>query len=116
MTRRLIVAFGVAVAALVWTSEAQAQDKALIAKGMKVYEQQKCSMCHSIAGKGNAKGPLDGVGTKLSAGDIRLWMVDPKGMTAKTKAARMPAMRTYPNLPKEDLEAVIAYMVSLKKK
>jgi mono/diheme cytochrome c family protein len=97
-------------------ASAHAQDKALIEKGMKVYGEQKCSMCHSIEGKGNAKGPLDGVGTKLTADEIRLWMTDPKTMTAKTKAARMPAMRAYPSLPKADLDAVVAYMVSLKKK
>lgn len=93
-----------------------AQDKALVEKGMKVYEAQKCGICHSIAGKGNVKGPLDGVGTKLTAAEIREWMVNPKEMTAKTKSARMPAMRAYPNLPKEDLDAIVAYMLSLKKK
>ena len=36
---------------------------------MKVYEQQKCSVCHSIEGKGNKKGPLDGVGSKLGRRD-----------------------------------------------
>ncbi len=38
------------------------------AAGEKVYADQKCSVCHSIAGKGNAKGPLDDVGSRLSAG------------------------------------------------
>jgi mono/diheme cytochrome c family protein len=93
-----------------------AQDKAQIDKGMKVYETQKCSLCHSIAGKGNAKGPLDGVGSKLTADEIREWMVNPKAMTAKTKATRTPAMRAYPSLPKDELDALVAYMLSLKKK
>jgi hypothetical protein len=34
----------------------------------------------------------------------------------KAHTERKPAMRAYPNLPKEDLEAVVAYMASLKKK
>jgi len=92
-----------------------AQDKAAIEKGMKVYETQKCSMCHSIAGKGNAKGSLDGVGSKLSADDIREWIVNPKAMTEKTKAERKPPMRPYPTLDKADLDALVAYLVSLKK-
>jgi uncharacterized protein (TIGR01732 family) len=33
-------------------------------------------VCHSIAGAGNKKGPLDKVGTKLSADDIRAWITD----------------------------------------
>jgi mono/diheme cytochrome c family protein len=99
-----------------FAASAQAQDKALIEKGMKVYETQKCSLCHSVAGKGNAKGSLDGVGTKLTEADIRLWMTDPKTMSTKTKATRTPPMKAYSSLAKEDMDAVVAYMVSLKKK
>jgi mono/diheme cytochrome c family protein len=95
---------------------AVAQDKALIERGMKVYGEQKCSICHSIDGKGNAKGPLDSVGLKLSADEIREWMVHPAEMAKKTKAERKPPMRAYPKLSKEDLDAVVAYMQSLKKK
>jgi mono/diheme cytochrome c family protein len=104
----LVVAFGFAAVAA-------AQDKATIDKGLQLYGEQKCSMCHSVAGKGNVKGPLDGVGSKLSANDIREWIVNPKAMTEKTKAERKPAMRAYANLAKADLDALVAYMVSLKK-
>lgn len=92
------------------------QDKAQIEHGMKVYADQKCSVCHSIAGKGNVKGPLDDVGGRLTDDQIREWMVNPAEMTKKTKAERKPLMRAYPNLSKPDLDAVIAYMSSLKKK
>ena len=43
-----------------------AQDADKVKRGEAVYAEQKCSLCHSIAGKGNAKGSLDGVGKKLS--------------------------------------------------
>ncbi len=110
MLRTLLLA---AAAVLVATA-ASAQD-AKIAKGMEVYGAQKCAMCHSIAGKGNAKGPLDDVGSKVSAADMKAWIVDAVGMTAKTKAARSPKMKNY-NLPPEELDALVAYMMSLKKK
>jgi mono/diheme cytochrome c family protein len=100
---------------LLATQAAWAQDKAQIERGMKVYADQKCSACHSIAGKGNAKGELDNVGAKLKADEIREWLVNPAEMTKKTKADRKPPMRAYPNLPKEDLDALVAYMLSLKK-
>ena len=93
-----------------------AQDAASIERGRKVYTDQKCSVCHSIAGKGNAKGVLDDVGSRLSADEIRSWIVTPAEMMKKTNAARKPPMRAYPNLPKEDLDGVVAYMMSLKKK
>jgi mono/diheme cytochrome c family protein len=114
MSGRVFVAVAAAVGAIVLlTAPAFAQDK--MAQGIKVYADRKCSVCHSIAGKGNAKGPLDEVGTKLTADEIRAWMVTPKEMTVKTKAERKPAMLTYPDLSKPDLEALVAYMVSLKK-
>jgi mono/diheme cytochrome c family protein len=93
-------------------SLASAQDAK--ARGEKVYTDQKCSLCHSVAGKGNAKGALDAVGSKLSADEIRSWITDAKGMTAKMKTTRKPDMKAY-TLPKDDVDALVAYLGSLKK-
>ncbi len=60
-------------------------------KGAQVFAAQKCSMCHAVAGKGNAKGPLDGVGAKYSAADLKEWIVNAKVMMEKTKATRKAA-------------------------
>jgi mono/diheme cytochrome c family protein len=95
-------------------ARAAAQD-AKIARGAQVYAEQKCALCHSIGDKGNKKGPLDEVGSTRSLEDLRAWVVDAKGMTVKTKAPRKPDMKNYA-LPKEDLDALVAYMASLKKK
>ena len=93
----------------------QAPAAADAARGAAVYAAQKCSICHSLEGKGQAKGPLDGVGSKLSADEIRQWIVNPAEMTAKANATRKPVMRAYPNLPKDDLDALVAYMLAQKK-
>jgi mono/diheme cytochrome c family protein len=98
---------------LVMPAAAAAQD-AKVTKGAEVYAAQKCALCHSIGDKGNKKGPLDGVGSKLKAAEIREWMTDAKGMTAKTKATRKPDMKSYA-LPADELDAIVAYMSSLKK-
>ena len=90
-----------------------AQD--LKAKGEKLFTDQKCSLCHSVAGKGNTKGPLDDAGSKLSAADIRSWLTDANAMTAKTGAARKPAMKQFA-LEKDDVDALVAYVTTLKKK
>ena len=105
------------ISAVVWlllvpASVASAQDSAA---GAKIFADQKCSLCHSIAGKGNTKGPLDDIGTKDSAADIRAWIEDGPGMTAKTNATRKPAMKAY-SLPKDDVDALVAYLSGLKKK
>jgi mono/diheme cytochrome c family protein len=83
-------------------------------QGEKVYAAQKCALCHSIGDKGNKKGPLDGVASKLTAEELRAWIVDAKGMTAKTKAERKPVMKAYA-LPKEDVDALVAYLMTLKR-
>src|SRR5438093_367339 len=98
---------------LIAAAAASAQDAA-IAKGQQVYADQKCGLCHSIGDKGNKKGPLDGVGSKLSAAEIREWITDAKGMTAKMKPTRKPEMKAY-TLPKDDVDALVAYLGSLKK-
>ena len=118
MIRRMVVA-GVAGLFLAGGASAYSQDAALVAKGKTVYEtaSPKCKVCHAIAGAGNPKGSLDGVGSKLSAEEIKAWHRDAKGMTAKAKADRKPPMPSYPKekLSDEDLEALTAYLLSLKK-
>jgi len=101
----------VAFATLFTAGIAHAQDAAA---GAKVFADQKCNLCHSVGGKGNAKGPLDDAGSKLSPADIRAWIEDAPGMTAKTNATRKPAMKAY-SLPKGDVDSLVAYLASLKK-
>ena len=48
-------------------------------KGAAVYAAQKCATCHALDGKGMAKGPLDGVGSKFTAAEIHDWIVNPGG-------------------------------------
>jgi mono/diheme cytochrome c family protein len=102
----VVLCLGVAAAAA-------AQD-AKVTKGQQQYTDQKCTLCHSIGDKGNKNGPLDGVASKLSADEIRSWISDAKGMTAKTKATRKPEMKAYA-LPKDDVDALVAYLMTLKK-
>lgn len=96
---------------------ASAQTPAQVEAGQKVYVAQKCSVCHSVAGQGNKKGPLEDVAAKLSADDIRQWITNAPEMAAKAKekAERKPVMKGFPNLPKADVDALVAYVQSLKK-
>ena len=91
---------------------AGAQD-AKVQKGMQVFAAQKCSQCHSIAGKGNAKGKLDDVGSKVSPAEIKEWIVDPVGMAAKNKKDRKPPMKKKA-IPDGDVDALVAYLSTLK--
>ena len=100
----LLALAAAAVMAITLTAAAQGGD---VEKGKAVYEAQKCKMCHSIAGVGNKKSPLDGVGKKLSADDIKKWILEPKTMKADT------TMKAY-KLAEPDLGNLVAYMLSLK--
>jgi mono/diheme cytochrome c family protein len=94
---------------------ASAQDKADVEHGIKVYAAQKCNVCHSIEGQGKKTNPLDGVASKLSEAEIREWIVSAKEMTKKTKSTKKPVMKDYSKLPKEDVDGLVAYMMTLKK-
>ena len=108
----MIAAFAVAFVAAA-PAEARAQDAAA---GEKVYAAQKCSMCHSIAGKGGKSSPLDGVGTKLTAAQIKEWIVDPITAAKTHSSTKKPPMpKKYDKLPAADIDALVAYMASLKK-
>lgn len=94
---------------------AAAQDEAQVKKGQEVYAAQKCQVCHAIAGKGNKQNPLDGIGAKLSADEIRQWITNPTEMTAKAKSTKKPPMpNKYSKLPAADIDALVAYLQSLK--
>ena len=101
-------------AAVIFGFAASASAQDLKAKGVEVFTAQKCSLCHSIAGKGNPKGALDDVGSKLKADEIRQWITDAKGMTAKSQATRKPEMKAFA-LSKEDVDSLVAYLSTLKK-
>ena len=92
-----------------------ASAQADVERGKKVYAAEKCQVCHSIGGVGNKKGPMDEVGSKLKPQEIREWIVNAPEMQATTKATRKPAMKSYANIAKEDLDALVAYLQSLKK-
>jgi mono/diheme cytochrome c family protein len=113
-TRRVLAMASLTMTFGVGASLAAAGQDA-VKKGQEVYAAQKCSMCHSIAGKGAKQSPLDGVGKKLTADEIREWIVNPTEMTKKTKSTKKPPMPAkYGKLPKEELDALVAYMQSLK--
>jgi cytochrome c553 len=112
--RRLVGAIVVVAWALALGAPAVADDAAQIEKGKEVYAAKKCKMCHSIAGEGNKKGSLDGVGSTYSVEELKAWIVDAEGMQEKMKSERKPKMKDY-ELAEADLEALVAYLASLKK-
>jgi nitric oxide reductase subunit C len=79
-------------------------------EGKALYDQ-KCKICHSIAGEAGKMadkgGPLDGVGSKRDAAWLKKYMADPKSAMPD---AKMPKMK----LGEKQLDDLIAYMLTLK--
>lgn len=114
-TRILTALFVVAATA----GTAFAQDK-VVAKGQKVFEEKKCGLCHLAGDLGNKKNQspvvLDGVGAKLSQADLREWILHAPEMAAKAKIDKKPPMKSYADaLSKDEVDALVAFMSSLKK-
>jgi mono/diheme cytochrome c family protein len=82
---------------------------------MDVFVAQKCTQCHSIAGRGNKKGALDDVGKKLTAAQIKEWITDPVSMAKKADppATRKPPMKKKA-LNGGEVNALVEYLSTLK--
>lgn len=80
----------------------------LVERGWAVYQGERCSSCHSIAGEGSPRYPLDGVASRLSADELRLWVVDPQRMRPGVRK------RSYDHLPEADLAALVAFLELLE--
>ena len=92
-----------------------AQDAKKIAVGKTAYEKHGCVKCHQIDGKGSKISPLDGVGSRLTEAEIRQWLVDPDTMTAKLPKKPTVRMKKQ-TLTDAEVDGLVAYMASLKKK
>ncbi len=79
-----------------------------LAKGKAVFDESGCATCHSVGGIGGQIGPsLDAVGNKLTAETMKEILRDPKLLNPNTV---MPPFEG----SEEDLEALVAYLQSLK--
>jgi mono/diheme cytochrome c family protein len=113
MRHGLLVGVAVLVGAGAWL---RAQDPRQIEAGRRIYDSEGCAKCHMIAGRGNRLAPLDGVGSRLSADEIRRWLTHTAQMEdalPKAPAIKM-SIRKY-DFNDADLNAVVAYLLSLKK-
>ena len=89
-----------------------AQDAKLVEAGKKLYTTYNCQKCHKIGDVGKLS-VLDGVASKLTAEEIRTWLVSPDEMTAKLKKKPKVKMKKQEYKPGE-VDAVMAYLLTLK--
>ena len=79
-----------------------------IERGKAVYDETGCATCHAIGGIGSTIGPsLDKIGSKYDAEKLKGILLNPKTLNPNTV---MPPFEG----SEEDLEALVAYLLSLK--
>ncbi len=84
-----------------------------IEAGRQVYQQQNCARCHSIAGAGNPRVPLDAVGAKRSAEGLRDWIIGADALQGELPEHIFKLKQAYRDLASDDLDALVIYMQSL---
>jgi len=85
-------------------------EEELVEKGKQLYTQKKCGLCHTVDGSGGKKGgDLSDEGSKRDAEWLTKYIRDPKSPTMP-EAKMRPVKGT-----DEELKALAAYMMSLKK-
>lgn len=92
----------------------RAVDIEKIKRGMQVYDQQNCAMCHAIEGRGNPRYPLDGVGEKRSVEELLHWVIGDASIKDQLSAGSYRLKQTHRELPGDELETLIYYLQSLK--
>jgi len=81
--------------------------------GRHIYMQQSCGLCHSIAGQGNPRNPLDGVGTKRNASELRNFITGADTLQGLLTTSIRKMKQRYRELSADDLDALVIYMQSL---
>ena len=107
LRKTLGIALGVTLAAgasLAWM--AQAQDRALVATGTRLFTEQGCYGCHRIGAFGTPIGPdLSHVGGKYSEPDLVRWLSDP---ASQKPNAHMPKLE----LTQAEVTALAAFLAT----
>ncbi|MDI6748229.1 MAG: c-type cytochrome [Rhodocyclaceae bacterium] len=87
---------------------------ALALTGRKIYQAEGCPLCHAIAGEGNPRYPLDGVGDRLEALELRDWILA-TGAVATLLPRRAAIMKEdYRDLGADEIDALVAYLSGLR--
>ena len=94
--------------------QSDVEKQKLFSIGRSVYVAQRCAMCHSIAGEGNPRNPLDGIGDRRSAESIRKWIVGSEEIKDQLPASVFRAKQGFGNLKEDDLDSLVAYLQNLQ--
>ncbi len=85
-------------------------DPARVERGRQLFDEQGCVRCHQLDGRGSPRSPLDGVGSRLPADEIRQWMIGDAAIADGLAPRTLQAKQPYQALPDDALDALVAYL------
>jgi cytochrome c553 len=89
-------------------------DPALVARGRTVFEERACTRCHAAEGRGNPRLPLDGVGSRRTATELRAFVTGAGVAREQLTRSALRAKEEFANLPSTELDALTAYLTALR--
>ncbi len=104
--KRLVLVGVAAIVGAVMSAPLYAQDGA---NGQKVFAREKCAMCHTAT-----RNSLSGVGSKLTADQIRSWIKNPVETAKQSNVTMKPPMKSFASLSQKDVDDLVAYLQTMK--
>ena len=84
------------------------------AAGLESIKTLGCLTCHSIAGTGNPRHPLDGVGSQWTAEQLHAWITGSGFAADRLPASVARRKQQYTRIPQEEMDALIGFLSDLK--
>lgn len=89
-------------------------DQAVAARGRALFAEIGCLRCHAVEGQGNPRSPLDGIGARRVPEEIRARIVGAPSVADEMPRSAIRAKEPFAALPETDLDALTAYLSSLR--
>lgn len=83
-------------------------------RGRALFADQGCTRCHAAGGAGNPRSPLDGVGGRRTREELEDWIVAAPSVRRQLSGSAARAKEAYADLAPEDLDALTAYLSTLR--
>lgn len=81
--------------------------------GRLTYARHDCASCHAISGRGNPRHPLDGVGERRSAEELREYVTATGAAANKLSDTTVRRKARYREIPADEMTALINYLSTL---
>jgi len=92
----------------------EAFDPALTERGKALFAASGCTRCHAAEGIGNPRSPLDGTGGRHTRAELHDWIVAAPSVRRELSRSAARAKEDYARLDPDDLEALSAYLSTLR--